>query len=601
MAKVSSNVVVPTADANKRSKKPPIHASHITTNSFMRPSPIYADELFPDRQIDISVNSFCRLNPLPRPVLSRAKVYNRAFFVPYRTIFRDFTQMLTSSPVPVSGAPLSVPNNVPFLYNRTLVTWLVRHSSLLSGTPSEFDFKLAGSTLSTQPDGAYKLNDVGAFGYKILRSLGYNPVFNVSKDFSVSALPLLAYIKVVLDWYYPSVYAYSDEFSYWEALFSSLSFDMGVPSDFLDHFTAFVRYLAYCGYEPDYFVSAWDNPVGPNSLQFEAAVNIPDVTAPDLGSTSTPRVSNRVSNVDDNGTPAVINSSDGGNASPMRQFTQYTLDALKSLSDWTKRHSLVGVRALDRYLAEFGINLQSELLKRSYYLGFSSFELNFYDVMSHADTDEASLGDFAGKSFANGSKKFSFKADEFGLFIVINSVVPLVSTYQGTARHVFHINPLDFYRGQFDRLGVQPIRKCELYVPKNGAAPVNGNGFELANQVFGFIPRYAEYQTHLDLVTGRFELATQNLDLRGYFQGRDLSGYDLLSVADLVHNLDFVLGTDYKVFNDIFYSDRTAEQICFAHDFNIQYTDSSLPIWNSYEFEAAFNAVKENIGGSTVN
>lgn len=602
MAKIQENVVVPTNDADSVKAHQPIHASHITTQSFLRPSPVFAFELFPNRKIDMSVNSFARLSPMPRPVLSRAKVYNRAFFVPYRSVFRDFTQLVVSTPVSSLEAPLYVPQNVPFMTNSAMVHLLMDNAGIQSGTPAAYDFNVSGSTLSSYPDGRYNLNETGQFIYKVLRSLGYNPVFRLTSDFSVSALPLLCYIKVILDWYYPSQYAYSSEFAYWEALFSSQNLYQGMPNDFYAHLKDFFRYIAFCTYEPDYFISSWDNPVGPNSTQFEAQVTIPDVTAPPLGSTSRPFVTNTGSNsTANNGSPIAINSDTGATSTPIRQFTQYTLDALRSLTDWTKAHSLVGVRAVDRYLADFGINLQSELLKRSYYIGYNSFEVNFYDVMSHADTDEAALGDFAGKAFANGSKKFNFSADEFGFFIVINSVVPLVTAYQGTSRHVFHLSQLDFYNGRFDHLGVQPIRKCEVYVPKNGAAAINGNGNDLATQVFSFIPRYAEYHTILDMVTGRFELGSQNLDLRGFFQGRDLSYYDTTAVGDFKHDLNFVLGQDYAIYNDIFYDRRTFESILMAHDFKVQFIDSSKPVWQTYDFENVVKTVKENIGGSTVN
>lgn len=599
MPKIQKNVVLPTSDAGKVTQKQPINATHITTQCFLRPAPIAAIELFPNRKIDLSVNSFLRLNAMPRPVLSRAKVYNRAFFVPYRTVYKDFTKLVTSTPVPSLSTNLEVPSNVPFISNKAIVHFLMDHSLATTGA---FDFKVVGSLESSYPDGAYKMGDIGAYAYKLLRSLGYNPVFNVTQDFYVSALPLLCYIKTILDWYYPSEYAYSDLFSYFDALFESQSLNQGIPTTFWPQFEQFCQSIAYCKFEPDYLVSAWDSPVGPNYTQFETQITIPDPTTPVLGNTAKPQVTNTGANAtSNNGTPIVINSDTSLSANPMRQFSQFTLDALRSLTDYTKRHQLVGVRALDRYLADFGINLQAELLKRSYYIGANSFELPFYDVTCHADSDGANLGEQAGKSFANGSNSFNFSADEFGMFIVINSVIPVMTTYQGTNRHVFHINPLDFYRGDFDHLGVQAIRKCEAYVPKNGAAAVNGNGNDLATQVWGFIPRYAEYQVIPDLVTGRFELASNNSDLLGYFQGRNMERFDDVAIADFKHNLDFVLPVDYKNYNNIFYSTKTIDQINCSHYFICQFTDSSRAIWDTYDFENTFKAVKENIGGSTVN
>ncbi len=60
----------------------------ITTSDFYQMSVATIHELVPGSKIDVNMESFARLNPLPVPTFGRAAMRNRAFFVPFRTLFR---------------------------------------------------------------------------------------------------------------------------------------------------------------------------------------------------------------------------------------------------------------------------------------------------------------------------------------------------------------------------------------------------------------------------------------------------------------------------------------------------------------------------------
>lgn len=54
--------------------------------------------MVPGEKIDVSMESFARLNPLPVPTFGRASMRNRAYFVPFRTIFRGWNDYITDAP-----------------------------------------------------------------------------------------------------------------------------------------------------------------------------------------------------------------------------------------------------------------------------------------------------------------------------------------------------------------------------------------------------------------------------------------------------------------------------------------------------------------------
>ena len=83
-----------------QSNRVPFNLSHktITTQDISLLTPISVKELVPGDQFTVKVNSFTRLAPLPCPTYGDMKLVNRAFFVPYRTIMRNWHEFLDNTP-----------------------------------------------------------------------------------------------------------------------------------------------------------------------------------------------------------------------------------------------------------------------------------------------------------------------------------------------------------------------------------------------------------------------------------------------------------------------------------------------------------------------
>ena len=433
---------------------------HITTANFMQYNVAWCKELVPKEKISVSMETFTRLNPMPVPTFGRAKINNRAFFVPFRTIFPGWNDFITDAQHTFASGNTAVIDRVPYVKNSDLVEFIAGiqgdNSTVYSevvGDEDNADIVLRDVYLDDVYEIRMKLTAAGRQAMKVLESLGYKIIWDYTDESVYSALPILAMAKVYVDWYFPSAYVGTGGLiNRVESLFfrdvldnDTGEFSGGVVTQY-DLNDIFDLILKGVNYDSDYFVSAWDNPVAPNNNTY-SGITMTDPTT-NLGAT-------------------IVNDADGSLGTPTTSGTlsQWLIDGLKSLTDYMKRHQLVGARALDRYLARFGVNLSAEKLRRSVYLGSGYENIQFGDVMSTADTDGASLGNYAGKGIGYGTANFDYETDEYGIMIIISSIVPKAGYYQGINRNVMHLGKLDYWTPEFDNLGTQAISKSELFVP----------------------------------------------------------------------------------------------------------------------------------------
>lgn len=534
-----------------------LSCDHITTSNFMEVQPVYYRHLTPaDETLTINAEAYSRLQPMPVPTMGRAQQNIRAFWVPYRTLMQGWNNFITDTFE--SGVLVSPP-----MVTSTEIQKLLSFDEIsrLTSDDSDIDFILSTGS-ETQ---ARKFTSFGRKIYKILLSLGYDYTIRDMGPVVYNALGLLAYFKVINDWYYPSQYVYGSSIS------SILhSFYVGGSRNLTaENMLSCFRYSSVVDmYNPDYFTSAFDNPEGPNAV-FNHNVffrdNSTGHTEVSLTSGSNTPVLNDVG--DDRYTP---------------ELTEYALHTLHALSDYMKRHQLAGSRALDRYLARFGVTLSSEKLNRSIYLGVKSTPLQFSSVDSTSSTDSAVLGDYAGKGQSFIQDSFVCNPqNEYGVFLIINSFVPQVGYVQGIDRHNLHISNYDFYTPEFDALGTQAISKLELYNNIHGYIE---NSSDAVNQVFGFTPRYSEYKVPRDFLTGDFRIKSVGADtLQAWHLMRLFEIYDY---DELVHDLDFVSGTDAKQYGRIFYenTENGSDQIHCIFRFHVNLSSHQKALYDVFDF-----------------
>lgn len=561
-----------------------LSCDHITTMGFMTTQPVNYRHMIKTEHISINAESQVRPAPVEVPVYGMLRQNLRYFFVPYRLVFPNwdafYNDVIASN---VSNS--SLVSEPPILSNQTLITLFMPDQygmSTLTADASVADFEINNVY--------YRLTSWGRFVYKILRSLGYEVIWNKAKDALVeyNALALLAYVKVYIDWYANSQYLNSLDVLLFERLIK-----FNDPTNRLSLSTgdvfALLSLIRNCVYDTeDYYVNAWDNPVSPNSGQF-TAFGFTDPT-----STGGAYVQTNV-----NGTPEMISTAQYPNS----VGTTYIHEALKRLTDFQKRHALAGARAIDRVLAQYGVITDSLKQSRSIYIGNQSLNVDFGSIYATADSsnDQGSsqTGDYAGAGYGKGSGVVDFTADEEGILLCIASIIPSGRMVQGYDRNNLHINKTDFFVPEFDSLGVQAIEKGEVYVSHSSMFANEDTAYQTP---FGFTGRYAEYKRPKSFLTGDISLPSimqggNSWHLFRLFNDANFAG----TVEAISHGLQFTRGGDAAQYHRIF--QYTKEQFepffCFIH-FNVASYAPCRPLFETYEFESESKKVPTE-NGNKVN
>jgi hypothetical protein len=656
-----------------------LSCQHLTTSNWMEYSPVYTKEMVPGEKLNVNMETFARLAAMPVPTLGRSLIHNRAFFVPYRTVFKGWNDFITDT-MHVSSdlsAPNTIPSTVPYFSNIDILKLFFDATGeplvKVADIPSASDATLwihsynQDGTFGTSGSIAFSFTNLGRRFLKILHSLGYRPIWDLSvsdgaaeiiadeewfsraikpnpdgdgqiTDIYVdfvslqsyitavdtegygyntvknSALPLFSALKVYVDWYWPSQYVGDVAYN---RITSLLSDDVGRDPYISGSDLYFVlNSIKAVNYDSDYFVSAFDAPTGPAAND----VNVSTMTMYDVNNTNGGSSNLLITNdIDDDAVyaPKVGNATEENpKTNNVHGISQYALDALKAMTDYFKRHQLVGSRALDRYYARFGKSLSAEKLNRSNYIGAMNQPIQFADVFSHSDTEGAQLGAFAGKGLSYGGQGFEFSTDEYGMFIIVSSIIPIVGYYQGQDRTTMHLNRLDFWTPEFDQLGNQAIARRELYIPQF----VDSNDTQMIdtyytstdniNGVFGWTPRYSEYKIGRDKMTGDFQLHSKSAagdTSTAWNLMRDINMEDFYDSSkpnelDIVHTIDFVQGTDNNQYNRIFYNTNSnADKFYVIHNFNVTSNSPMHSLYDSYEFDSKGDSVVADVNGVKVN
>lgn len=614
-----------------RSNKFDLSCDHVTTQEFYNLRPVYHRELMPQQSVRVAQSSFLRCAPLFKPFFGNVKLVNRAFFVPYRTVFEGWNAFITDTELQHDGSSFKI-TQVPTINTTNIVRAFTDSSNglaVVNSSTTTPDFVLHTNSTDTK----FRFTRKGRIANTILKALGYNwswsdQVVNVDYNMLCSALPILCFAKVIADWYCNP--QYNTRRNAINGIISAC-WNGGQHQEVDDNIGYLLSLIAYSLYDNDYFTSAFDNPQVPNDGTY-STVNIPDypLTKTTISGATNNHL-NRFTSVGDESVtldsvaserpaPYVggkFISDDGGSTSSQQSagfvnrgvtglLTQYMLDSLKALTDYIKRYQLVGSQALDRYMAQFGVQLSSEKLNRSVYIGKSESNIQVSDVMSTADTQINGInnptGAYAGKGIAwQQGKEFSYSTDEFGLFLVVSTVLPRVSYGQGLNRMNLHIDRFDFFNGDFDALGTQAIARAELFNDVSTSDQFAANTSWTPSGVFGYTPRYAEYAVANDWLTGDFRVNSLNTDLEAWhlfrmFNPDDAEIWSLLTK----HSEQFSVG-DSVQYNRIFnYTDTDADHFFAVHHFDVSSRMPKKPLYDQYEFDDG-NSMLMHLGGTNLN
>ena len=133
------------------------------------------------------------------------------------------------------------------------------------------------------------------------------------------------------------------------------------------------------------------------------------------------------------------------------------------------------------------------------YLGGSSLEIEFQEVVNNSGTEDQPLGSLAGRGIATNHKggNIVFKADEPGYIFCITSITPRVDYFQGNEWDNYIMTLDDLHKPQLDGIGFQD----RLYRSVNANIP-----YAMASKSIGKQPAWIEYMTNVNKTYGNFAL-----------------------------------------------------------------------------------------------
>lgn len=133
------------------------------------------------------------------------------------------------------------------------------------------------------------------------------------------------------------------------------------------------------------------------------------------------------------------------------------------------------------------------------YIGGSSLEIEFQEVVNNSGTEEQPLGTLAGRGVATNHKggNVVFKADEPGYILCITSITPRVDYFQGYDWDMELKTMDDLHKPQLDGIGFQD----RLYKYINGNCPLEEREKSIGKQ-----PAWIEYMTSINKTYGNFAL-----------------------------------------------------------------------------------------------
>lgn len=560
----------------------------LTTMNFFTMKPVYFKEVVPGEEVDIDINGRLRMMALNKPMFGSLMCRTKTFFVPYRVIYPHWQAFITDTReknLKVTSIPsVSVYGLISKLVFGTTGYVTAEDVALNEGSVN-YDFVIRDFKKMPDAEEYYHgcvFTQKGRRVHDILIGLGYNlpwgytylsddnpnSIYNgiPTKFGSINLLSILAYAKIVADWF--TLPAYQDKINTLGAAIDTISQPNQTEETILTNLDLILSLCVDLHYADDIFVSAWDNPVAPNQGTGSQIIQFKDITNNAVTDNNRSRVESSPSQDyqsqynTTNGTP--ILRSDGNNSYPSN-VSQYILNALQKLSSFMRRNQLVGYRPLDRYLARFGKKLTAEELLRSIVLDDDTdFKISISEVLSQSDTisgeNGLSLGDYAGQGIGSCNGHVHFKAqEEFGVIITVCYIIPYIKYYQGLQPANRRLSMLDFFQPEFDGLGCEAIPSNTLV---NDTINSSESGLDErieqtivpdSQWIFGYAPRGYSYKTNpYATVSGDFRLNSRNVGYEQWHLFRKISN-ESGSAYSWKHSQSFTEGSvDAANYNRIF-------------------------------------------------
>lgn len=443
--------------------------------------PIVCEEVLPADRISYNNVTMVRLAPMVAPVMHKMDVTTVSFFVPLRLLWEQSYEKFFQNPIPDETTPVA-----PYL------------SNLVVNTGELGDYLGLPTRDVISDDGTIRQQ--------------YNTLDKVS------AFPFAVYQKACNDFFRDqNLVNNGEEFEY--KLTDGSNNAQGAQ----------LYQLRRRAWQHDYFTSALpfaqkgdpveiplanfeDVPVYKNNHTVPGQNNWNSIDQPGSIPSGT-SVPNRVD----------VDRPDGflwADTSMLSNQAAVTVNALRwatKLQEFLEKNARGGTRYIELVRQHFGVRSSDARLQRAEFLGWSSQPVVISEVLQTSPSTEGDtpLAEMAGHGISVGStRNVNYFAEEHGFFLTVLIIRPKTAYQQGIPRMWSRWTALDYAYPTFAHLGEQEILNREVYYSDTEGSPT------LNNEVFGYIPRYAEYRYANSRVAGDFRTNLAHWHMGRVFQDR---------------------------------------------------------------------------------
>lgn len=524
--------------------------------------PVYYRELCPGNHISLDLSNFARTVPMRKAAFARMSENYDVFFVPFRLIFEGAQDMLAGTPRSRAFAA-SVPEIVPTLSYLSLndfKTYVTNHKIKddvgidANITTQRLLMALGVGYTGTYGSGlSYSTDNRSAFSYQSSNNSVPNVLENGASPmkFSFSCLPFAAYQKIYQDYFRNKYWEDENTESY------MLSNSSDKPFDALAACKIGLLSMRYSNIDKDRIFGMMpdDGKIFSQGINFLNTSSVSSTRAA-LGNRTTPNSNTSISldallqdiasSSDTINYQTALEAFKHANADTNNSLLQGVVAQLNALSmkrmETMQRFAEICALNKDDYKhqmqAHFGVDVPDLNSDYCTYLGGKSNPINISEVEQttprNGDTGTA-LGDLAARGVSYGkSGHIDFTAKEHGYLMIIYHLQPHIDFVGSFVDpQLRRYERYDFMIPEFDDLGFEPIRLCDVANPLS--LPSNQSKMFNPMRILGWLPRYWSYKTDVDQTNQAFWSPSVNswnnyvvqFDFKNYLKrtGRDNPAY----------------------------------------------------------------------------
>lgn len=505
-------------------------------------TPVGVEEILPsDKLLKHSQETFIRFAPLKFPVMHRIKVHMSNFFVPFRIVLgEDLYEQFLNNKVDI----------VPVIFKKVATS---SEDIVNPFRNSILDY------LGIDVNNAYVNNEGDPFWEIIV----HNP------------LAFFGYLAIVRDWYCDSNIQ-SDYMTVIDSLIDDYrakvaagvsSMEINLSTDEFDDVSLF-----NIAYTKDYFNTARPQPqlgsqmyVLNRPLNFTGVSNIGSYVYPPDGTGKVGVSDGMFKDESDVNHFVTISANSFNDAQFSEGTTIRDLWKKEMMQRYLEVDNTFGSRIREKLAGHFGVRYSDQRIQIPMYCGGSSSYAQISEVLSHSDTADATLGQYAGKAVvADRSSNRQEYFEEHGYYISLLSLIPDNGYCNGQQRTFEKRNIFDFASPEFNNVGWQDIYNSEVYVAKGSDLGYDHYG------TWGYQPRYSEYRSHPSRCTGNFRGVQEELayHLNRNFDSIPPLNEDFLKVADTdrIFSSEDISGNFAPLYVDVYHKLLMSRPIAYEPD-----------------------------------